>query len=115
MDALRRRTLFNVIDMETGWKLHVIPLESRPFSRRELARRVEIDVLGVDVTVATLEDTILAKLEWSELGGGSARQLEDVRELVRLAGGRLDRGYVEAGAEELGLTAAWEQVGGAAE
>jgi hypothetical protein len=111
-DARRLGLLFNVIDLESGWKLDVIPLKPRPFSRREFARKTRVDVLGVSVFVATIEDTIVAKLEWSELGGGSARQLEDVRALVRLAGERLDRTYVEAAIDELGLRAAWESIEG---
>ena len=110
VDAVRRRTLFNVIDMSTGWKVDLVPLKRRPFSQREFQRRREVEVLGMRVFVASLEDIILAKLEWSELGGGSARQLEDVRELVRIAGEQLDVAYVEAGVAELGVSAAWTSV-----
>jgi hypothetical protein len=107
VDAHRRSTLFNIIDMDTGWKLDVIPLKRRPFSQREFTRRMPLTVLGVDVFVASIEDTIVAKLEWSNLAGGSERHLDDVRELVRLAGARLDRAYVEAAVDELGLRDAW--------
>lgn len=110
IDAVRRSTLFNVIDMTTGWKVDLVPLKQRPFSQCEFERRREVEVLGMRVFVASLEDVILAKLEWSELGGGSARQLEDVRELVRIAGDRLDVAYVEAGAAELGVAPAWLSV-----
>lgn len=109
-DAVRTSTLFNVIDMTTGWKVDLVPLKRRPFSRRELARRREVEVLGMRVFVASVEDVILSKLEWSALGGGSARQLEDVQELVRLVGDRLDVAYVEAGAAELGVSEAWVSV-----
>lgn len=109
-DALRRRTLFNVIDMVSGWKIDIVPLKPRAFSKREFSRRTIVDVLGVALPVATLEDTIVAKLEWSREAGGSARQLEDVRELVKLAGGRLDRTYIGACVAELGLADAWQNL-----
>ncbi|MBI4952014.1 MAG: hypothetical protein HY908_08270 [Myxococcales bacterium] len=108
-DALRRRTMFNVIDLTTGWKVDVVPLKPRPFSAREFARRRAVSLLGVELFVATVEDTIVAKLEWSRLGGGSARQREDVRELVRLHADRLDREYLEAAVRELGLDDEWQR------
>jgi hypothetical protein len=96
-----------VIDVETGWKLDLIPLKRRAFSQREFQRRVQITVLGIPVFVATVEDTIVAKLEWSTLAGASARQLEDARELVRVAADALDHDYIEACVAKLGLEAAW--------
>jgi hypothetical protein len=107
LDAHRRETRFNVIDVETGWKIDLIPLKRRAFSQREFQRRLPLTLLGMQVFVATVEDTIVAKLEWSTLAGASARQLEDARELVRVAGDSLDRTYVEACVAELGIEAAW--------
>jgi hypothetical protein len=39
-DALRRRSMFNVIDLATGWKADLIVRKGRPFSAEELRRRV---------------------------------------------------------------------------
>jgi hypothetical protein len=112
LDAVRRETLFNVVDLETGWKVDLVPRKRRDFSRTEFARRIEVDLLGLRVFVASLEDTVIAKLEWSKLGGGSGRQLEDARELVALAGPRLDVAYVEPWIEALGLESEWQIVRG---
>ena len=111
-DAVRHQTLFHVIDMESGWKVDFVPRKRRPFSKEELRRRERIEVLGVPLWVATVEDvedTIIAELEWAHLGGGSARQLEDVAELMRLAGDS-DRAYIERWVADLGLTALWTTV-----
>lgn len=112
LDALQRSTMFNVIDLVTGWKIDLIPLKKRPFSQREFARRSSIEVFDLKVEVATLEDVVLAKLEWAKLGGGSARQLEDVQELLRIGGERVDRAYLELGVAELGVATEWDQVRG---
>jgi hypothetical protein len=52
--------------------------------------------------IASLEDLIVAKLEWARLGG-SARQIEDVANLVRVAGPDIDRAYLEHWIDALGL------------
>ena len=86
-DALRRRSMFNVVDLASGWKVDLILRKDRPFSRDEFARRMKLTLLDVSVFVATPEDTIVAKLEWSKLAGGSERQRRDVCRDPRNAGG----------------------------
>jgi hypothetical protein len=108
-DEFRRRGQFNVIDGATSWKVDVIFRKSRAFSREELKRRIRATVLGVDVSVATVEDTILAKLEWAKLGE-SERQLRDVRGMLDVQGDALDREYVERWLDELGVRELWDRV-----
>jgi len=106
-EAWRRRGLFNVIDLASGWKVDLILRKERPFSRSEFERRERARILGVEVFVASAEDTILAKLEWAQLGE-SERQLRDVVGVIALRGESLDRGYVERWARELGVESLWE-------
>jgi hypothetical protein len=108
-DALRRRSMFNVIDLVSGWKVGLILRKNRAFSRDEFARRMKMSVLGVPVFVASAEDTIVAKLEWSKLGGGSQRQRRDVAGIVATVGAALDRGYIEGWVRDLDLADEWEQ------
>lgn len=109
IDALRRRSMFNVIDMATGWKVDLIIRRSRPFSIEEFRRRTRARLIGTDVFVATPEDTILSKLEWS-LMSGSERQLRDVAGVVEVKGDALDVGYIERWAEEIGVLDLWRRV-----
>ena len=104
--ALANAGMFNVIDTESGWKADLIIRKPRPFSQTEFARRQPLDLDGVSAWVATVEDTIIAKLEWARLGG-SARQLEDVEALLRVTGDALDRAYVDRWVAELGLQHEW--------
>jgi len=108
-EALATRTMFNVIDPASGWKADLIVRKQRAFSESEFARRQPSELLGVAMAVATVEDLILAKLEWATLGG-SARQLEDVATLVRLTGATLDRTYLTHWIAVLGVQEAWSRV-----
>jgi hypothetical protein len=110
-DEFKRRSQFNVIDGATAWKVDIIFRKARPFSREEMARRLPATVLGVDVFVATAEDTVLAKLEWSKLGE-SERQLRDVRAMLETKGALLDRAYIESWLDELGVRELWRRVSG---
>lgn len=108
-EALSARSMFNVIDATSGWKADLIVRKLRPFSESEFARREPSELLGVPLAVATVEDLVLAKLEWAMLGG-SARQLEDVATLVRLAGAALDLPYIDHWVQALGVHDAWRRV-----
>lgn len=106
LEALAQESLFNVIDLVTGWKVDLICRKSRPFSRGEFGRRQLVPVEGLSLHVATVEDVLLSKLEWARLGG-SARQLEDVAALIRLRRADLDRPYLATWIEALGVAAEW--------
>lgn len=105
-DALLHRTMFNVIDPESGWKADLIIRKDRPFSAVEFARRQAIEFFGTSLHVASLEDVILSKLECARLGG-SARQIEDVRALLRINAGRIDVAYLDRWLDALGIRTQW--------
>lgn len=107
-DALRRRGMFNIVDMRSGWKIDLVIRKNRPFSREELVRRTDQEILGVLVPTASPEDTIIAKLEWAKQGG-SERQVRDVVGILRVRGDSLDREYIARWVEELGLEEPWER------
>jgi hypothetical protein len=111
-DAFRRRAMFNVVDHASGWKIDFILRKDRPYSREEFARRRPVSLLGVDVFMASPEDTILSKLEWSRISGGSERQRRDVAGIVAALGEELDRPYLELWASVLGVEDEWKLLSG---
>lgn len=106
LDALQHESQFNVIDLATGWKVDFIIRKSRRFSLVEFDRRTRVELAGLTLFVATVEDVILAKLEWAKLGG-SVRQIEDVAELLTVRGSALDRGYLDRWIAALDLPEQW--------
>jgi hypothetical protein len=110
-EALAHRSMFNVVDTTSGWKADLIVRKARPFSQTEFARRQPADYEGCHLWVASVEDVVLAKLEWAKLGR-SARQLEDVAALLRVNAGRMDLTYLKHWIADLGLTTQWDQVAG---
>lgn len=98
--ALERRDQFNVIDVTTGWKVDLIVRKERPFSRTEFERRQPTVILGVSTAVATVEDTILSKLEWAK-AGDSDRQRRDVTAMISVQRATLDLHYLHHWAEIL--------------
>ena len=60
---------------------------------------------GVPLRVSCPEDTILMKLRWAELSGGSEKQFGDALRVYEVQHGILDQAYLDAWAVRLGVTA----------
>jgi hypothetical protein len=107
LEAHKQQSLFNVIDLATGWKVDLIIRKSRAFSQEEFSRRQRVDLQGLPFFVASAEDIVIAKLEWSRLAQ-SQRQIEDVASILRMRSESLDRSYLEKWIRELGLEREWD-------
>ncbi len=101
-EAVSSRSMFNVIHLESGFKVDFIVRKARPFSKEEFSRREKGVVLGKPRWFATPEDVILSKLEWTRLGE-SERQFFDAVNVANVQRERLDRSYLEKWAKELGV------------
>jgi hypothetical protein len=106
LDALARRSQFNVIDFETGWKVDFIIAKNREFSRTEFDRRRLLELEGLQLYFASPEDVLIAKLEWAKLGA-SSRQIEDAAGIIALQAELLDTNYVIHWINILGLQEQW--------
>lgn len=113
LQAYGAESLFNVIDLNSGWKIDFIIRKSRPFSREEFERRREADMLGTRLYIASAEDVILSKLEWAKMSS-SERQINDVAGILRTQRDDLDLEYVERWIGALGLESHWTQAKAAA-
>ncbi|MFH1481499.1 MAG: hypothetical protein ABIG67_09535 [Pseudomonadota bacterium] len=107
--ATRSRTVFNIIDEASGYKADLIVRKERPFSKTEFNRRIRVTILDRTAEMATPEDVILSKLEWSRLGS-SERQFADALQVARTQGKNLDFSYLEKWALELGVSDLWERI-----
>jgi len=114
LDACRHESLFNVIDNSTGWKIDLIFRKSRPFDREEFRRRVAARLFDIQLFVASAEDVIISKLEWTKLGG-SQRQIEDVAKVLAAQSPSLDQMYLSKWIGELDLQEQWSAAKGLAE
>ncbi len=107
-EAIQQQQSFNVIHLETMYKLDVFAPKNRKFdqtawSRRVLARPFEDH--QEQYPVASPEDTILTKLEWYRAGGEtSQRQWRDVVGVMQVQLHQLDQAYLERWAAELGVS-----------
>jgi len=108
-EAVTRRSMFNVVHLETGFKVDFIVRKSRSFSQEEFSRREKANYLGHPRWFATPEDVILVKLEWSKLGD-SERQFIDALNIAKVQGENLDRAYLTKWAKEIDVEESLEKL-----
>ncbi len=105
--AVRERSSFNVVHLETGIKVDLFVKGTSPFDESEFKRRILVrlgDSSDTEVFLKSAEDTILRKLAWFRLGGDvSDRQWHDVLGIVRVQGDGLDTTYLREWADQLGI------------
>lgn len=109
LEAYERRGQFNVVMLDSGWKADLILCRKRAFSRSEFGRRQPAEIAEIRVFVATVKDTVIARLEWARLGEFE-RQLRDVAGILELCEGALDLESIEEWVRELGVAEEWDRV-----
>lgn len=103
MDALRRRSMFNIISNKSMMKIDLVIAKKTPFALEQFKRRTQANVCGGMMYLQTPEDTILSKLSWGKQSE-SEKQLRDVVGVLAVMGNTLDQGYLNEWAGELGLS-----------
>jgi hypothetical protein len=106
LEAHRRQSLFNVIDLETGWKIDLIIRKSRAFSEEEFRRRQQINLQDTSLFVVSPEDVVISKLEWAKLAQ-SQRHIDDAAGILKMRWESLDRFYLEKWILDLDLEMQW--------
>lgn len=110
LDAISHRSMFNLLDTDTGDKVDFWMLTDEPFDRSRFKRRRTEKVLGVKLAVSSPEDTILAKLSWAKRSGGSEKQFSDALHVYEVQSANLDMEYLRHWAKGLGVESLLKQL-----
>ena len=90
------------------FKADIFVLKNDPLAREEMRRRQRVVVdkeSGRAIDIASPEDTVLQKIAWYRLGGGtSERQWADLLGVLKVQRHDLDREYLERWAIHLDVS-----------
>jgi hypothetical protein len=94
-EAIQRRASFNVIHLESMFKVDIFARAGDPLSSAQMSRSVSQDIAGEYLKVVSAEDVVVSKLRWFRDGGEvSERQWRDVLEVIAVQAERLDMAYM---------------------
>jgi uncharacterized protein (DUF1330 family) len=110
LDAIKRQSMFNLIDLNTGDKVDFWILTDEPFDQSRFLRKISEKFMGLKILISSPEDTILAKLRWAKLSGGSEKQFTDALRVYEVQYGKLDINYLEQWVKKLNLESLWKRL-----
>ncbi|MCD4783135.1 MAG: hypothetical protein K8T10_04800 [Candidatus Eremiobacteraeota bacterium] len=110
LDAINRQKMFNLIDINSGDKVDFWMLTDAPFDRSRFSRKVSEEFMGIYMQFSSPEDTILAKLRWAKLSGGSKKQFIDALRVYEVQYGKLDIDYLGDWAKKLKVESLWKRL-----
>ena len=100
---------FNLIHRATGFKADIYPIGRDPLHGWAMSQRRSVEMDHTQVWVAPPEYVILRKLQYYQ-EGGSDKHLRDIQGILRMSGGTINRGELEARISQLGLSEVWAKV-----
>ena len=103
--AIEQHGMFNLIELEEGDKVDFWILTDDPFDQSRFSRRQKIEIDGIKLQVSRPEDTILMKLRWAKMSGGSEKQFTDAVRVYEVQLRGLDLKYLHKWAGDLGIDA----------
>jgi len=109
-EAIQNSSMFNLLDLYSGDKVDFWILTTEPWDQERFCRRQTTTVFGTVVSVPSAEDTILAKLRWAKLSGGSEKQMQDAQGVYDVQQHQLDIAYLDHWAKELDVTSQWNKI-----
>lgn len=112
--ALRQRSSFNVIHLESAFKIDVFIQKDTEFERQLLTRRKFMKLSQRSkkaFSIVSAEDIILLKLRWYQPAGcSSERQWDDVLGILAVQAGKLDFEFLRKWAGVLKISKLLEKV-----
>jgi hypothetical protein len=96
--ALRQQKSFNIIHLESAFKIDIFIRKDTAFEKQILLRRKSLklsDALERPFSVVSPEDIILLKLQWYHDSGCSERQWDDVLGILTTQGEKLNFKYLK--------------------
>jgi hypothetical protein len=110
VEALQAKTMFNLLSISEGDKVDFWILTDDAFDRSRFSRKYVESLLGFPIAVSAPEDTILVKLKWAKMSGGSEKQFGDSLRVFEVQREKLDMVYLNQWATQLGITDLWEKL-----
>jgi hypothetical protein len=109
-EAIINSSQFNVLDIEEGEKIDFWILTGSDFDKSRFLRRQKKELLGLKAYISAPEDTIIQKLVWSKLSGGSEKQYKDALSVYEVQYGKLDIEYMEYWSKKLDIKDIYEKM-----
>ena len=102
-DAIKHRTVFNIIHNETGLKIDFWMLTNEEYDKTRFSRRESQTIFDRQMSISSAEDIILVKLLWYKRST-SEKHIIDAEGILQVQGESIDNNYLEKWAKNLSVS-----------
>ncbi len=107
--AREQRGRFNILHLETMFKADIYPTGRDEFNAWAFRKKRPIVYEGETLMLAPPEYVIVRKLEYFR-EGGSDKHLRDIRGMLNISGGEIDKAALDDWIRARGVEAEWQKV-----
>lgn len=108
-DAIKRRSMFNLVHHASGFKVDLIVSDGGEFNRSRFTRRQMRDIQGYEVAYSSPEDVIIKKLDFHRKSG-SEKHLRDICSMLKAKKVGVDLIYIDHWTQTFGTYDIWQHV-----
>jgi hypothetical protein len=108
--AILTRSMFQLWHHQSGAGVDFWVASDDRFATVALERRKEIFIGGTRTYACSPEDLMIQKLKWSQMSGGSSKQINDVQGVYDMLRDSLEIAYIKRWIEHFQLQAEWNSV-----
>lgn len=98
-DAVRRKSMFNLIHHASSFKIDFIIKKNSEFQENAFTNRERVNYFDFDVWIIGKEDLIISKLLWAK----DSRSDFQIRDIINLLKFGFEQTYIENWSEKLGV------------
>lgn len=109
IEAIQYRTMFNLIHLETAFKVDCWILKDDDYAKIAFGRRRKEVIFDQPIHICSPEDLILSKLDWYRRSD-IQRHYEDVLGIFQIQRGNLDLDYIRRQAKDLSFVEILEEI-----
>ena len=109
-EAFAYKSMFNLLDTTEGDKVDFWILTDDAFDKSRFQRRQEEKLPGLNMNISTPEDTILMKMKWTQISGGSEKQFTDALRVYEVQYAALDFNYLDKWVAYLQVKDIWTRL-----
>ena len=110
VESVSNSSMFNLIDTSSGDKIDFWILTSDSFDQSRFSRRIKSKAFDKEFFISTPEDTILMKLKWAKMSGGSEKQINDCIGVFEMHRPDLDMEYLNRWGSILEVSSLLEKI-----
>lgn len=109
-NAVKRKSQFNIIHIESGSKVDIIIKKSTEFAELEFSRKKKVPFTeDLDAFTASPEDIIISKMAFYHLSD-SEKHISDIASMLMISGEQIDQDYLDHWIPRMGYQDIWKKI-----